>query len=228
MSADPPATISGVSGADVDQLKREAARAAAGLVEDGMRLGLGPGSTVHHLLPALAERRLTGLRCVATSPATMQQARALGLPVEPFETLDALDLAIDGADQVAPDGWLIKGGGGAHLREKVVAAAAKRFVVIVNELKLVDALRPPVPLELLRYGLEATLRRLEPVTLRDVPPSPDGGVIADHHAPLTDPAATAARLSAMPGVLEHGLFPPDLVSEIVVAGDDGVRWIPVR
>src|SRR4029453_7181996 len=96
-----------------------------------MGVGLGPGSTVRYLLPALAERSLT-LRCVATSPATERLAGELGLVVEPFETLDGLDISLDGADQVAPDGWAIKGGGGAHTREKVVAIAAARFVVIAS------------------------------------------------------------------------------------------------
>jgi len=217
-----------VTAADVDQLKREAAQAAASLVEDGMRVGLGTGSTVRHLLPALAGRRLRGLRCVATSDATAEQARALGIPVEPFGELDALDLAIDGADQVAPDGWLIKGGGGAHLREKIVAAAADRFVVIVDERKLVPALAPPVPLELVGFGLAATLGRVAPATLRpDTPPSPDGGVIADYHGALDDPGATAAWLSAAPGVADHGLFPPAMVSEVIVAAAGGVRRLPV-
>ena len=108
--------------ADAD--KRAAARYAARLAEPGMRVGLGTGTTVAHLLPALAERAID-LRCVATSPATERAARALGLHVEPFDALDELDLAIDGADQVAPDGWLTKGGGRAHVREKLVAASAR-------------------------------------------------------------------------------------------------------
>jgi ribose 5-phosphate isomerase A len=208
---------------DADQLKRVAAEAAAQQVQDGMRVGLGTGSTVAHLLRAIAERGLRDLRCVATSVATERQARELGLHVEPFDTLDRLDLAIDGADQVAPDGWVIKGGGGAHLREKVVAAAADRFVVIGDDSKLVDALRPPVPLELLAFGLPATLRAVAPVTVRDVPRSPDGGVIADFHGGIDDPAALAARLVAVPGVMEHGLFPPALVDEVLIATPEGVR-----
>jgi ribose 5-phosphate isomerase A len=217
-----------VDAAAVEELKREAARTAAELVEDGMRVGLGTGSTVRHLLPALAARGLRGLRCVATSEATEIQARELGLAVEPFAELDALDLAIDGADQVAPDGWLVKGGGGAHVREKIVAAAAARFVVIVDERKLVDAVAPPVPLELLRYGLAATLRALAPATVRDAPPSPDGNVIADFHGETGDPAALAARLSATPGVVGHGLFEPALVHEVIVAAPGGVRRVAVR
>ena len=115
-----------------DDEKRLAAEAAAELVESGMTVGLGTGSTVAHLLPALARRGLTDLRCVATSVATEEQARGLGIPVEDFDSLQRLDIAIDGTDEVTPDGWLIKGGGGAHLREKIVAAAADRFVVIAD------------------------------------------------------------------------------------------------
>jgi ribose 5-phosphate isomerase A len=205
--------------------KRLAAETAAALVEDGMAVGLGTGSTVGYLLPALAARGLA-LRGVATSPATEAAARALGLAVEPFSgrgALERLDLALDGADQVAPDGWLVKGGGGAHTREKAVAAAAERFVVVVSSDKLVDRLAPPVPLELLQFGLAATLGRLGTVALRDVPPSPDGGVIADFTGAFDDPRTLAQRLAAEAGVVDHGLFPPELVSEVVVATGDGVE-----
>ena len=135
----------------------------------------------------------------------------------PFEEFSRLDVAIDGADEITPEGWLIKGGGGAHTREKIVAAAAERFIVIASSDKLVDALRPPVPLELLEFGLAATLAALAPTALRDVPRSPDGGLIADYHGPIDDPAALAARLSATPGVIGHGLFAPRLTSEVIVA-----------
>ena len=210
---------------DVEGEKRLAAEAAVELVEDGMTVGLGTGSTVAYLLPALAARGLS-LRCVATSPTTEEAARALGLALEPFLEIDRFDIAIDGADQIAPNGWLVKGGGGAHTREKVVAAAADRFVVISSTDKLVEALGPPVPLELLEYGLAATLRSLQPVKLRDVPRSPDGGVIADYLGEVGEhPAALAARLSATPGVIQHGLFPPSMVAEILVGRDDGVQRI---
>jgi ribose 5-phosphate isomerase A len=198
--------------------KRIAAEAAALLVEDGMRVGLGTGSTVAFLLPALASRGLD-LRCVATSPATETAAGDLGLHVETFAGVDALaalDIAVDGADQVDPSGWLVKGGGAAHTREKAVAAAAERFVVIVSSDKLVNRLAPPVPLELLEFGLAATLERLGDVELRDVPASPDGGLIADYLGALDDPGELAARLSATVGVVEHGLFPPMLVSDVIV------------
>jgi ribose 5-phosphate isomerase A len=212
--------------ADLQREKQAAAEAAADLVQDGMLVGLGTGSTVAFLLEALATRRLD-LRCVATSLRTEEDARALGLSVEPFDALDRLDIAIDGADQIAPDGWLVKGGGAAHTREKIVAAAADRFVVIASSDKPVDRIEPPVPLELMAFGLEATLRRLGETTLRDVPRSPDGGVIADYHGSVDDPAALAARLAATPGVVEHGLFPPSLVHEILVAGGDRIqRLVP--
>ena len=202
-----------------DDEKRLAAEAAAELVESGMTVGLGTGSTVAHLLPAIARRGLTDVRCVATSVATEEQARELGIPVEEFDRLQRLDIAIDGTDEVTPDGWLIKGGGGAHLREKIVAAAAARFVVICDSSKPVDALRGPVPLELFGFGAASTLERLGgDVELRDAPPSPDGGLIADYRGPgLDDPEALAARLEADPGVAAHGLFPPDMVSEVFVA-----------
>jgi len=208
----------------VEDEKRAAAEQAAGLFEDGMTVGLGTGTTVAYLLPVLAARRLN-LRCVATSPRTEQAARELGFSLEPFDALDRLDLTIDGADQIDPAGWLVKGGGAAHTREKVVAAASDRFVVIGSSDKLVEAIAPPVPLELLSFGVRATLRALGPAELRDVPPSPDGGVIADYLGPVEDPADLADRLAAVPGVVEHGLFPPELVSEILVARDGQVDRI---
>jgi ribose 5-phosphate isomerase A len=204
--------------------KRAAAQAAALLVEEGMRVGLGTGSTVAHFLPALARREIDVL-CVATSPATEQSARALGLSVQPFDVIDRLDLAVDGADQVAPDLWLVKGGGGAHTREKVVASAADRFVVIVSSDKLVEALHPPIPLEVLRFGEAATLRRLSAygeVQRRDADPSPDGNGIVDYLGPVSDPASLSSGLDAVPGVVAHGLFAPDLVSEVLVGRADGV------
>jgi ribose 5-phosphate isomerase A len=211
-----------VSGADDE--KRLAAEAAAELVEDGMTVGLGTGSTVAHLLPALARRRLEGIRCVATSIATEEQARELGIPVEEFDSLRRLDIAIDGTDEVTPDGWLIKGGGGAHLREKIVAAAAARFVVIGDSSKPVEKLGGPVPLELFAFGAASTLERLgAEVELRDASPSPDGGQIADYRGPIGDPAELAARLEADPGVAAHGLFPPDMVSEVLVGAGSAVN-----
>lgn len=204
----------------IDDAKRAAAIEAAARCDDGMRVGLGTGSTVEHLLPALAGRHLR-LTCVATSLRTEEAARALGLEVVAFDRLDELDLAIDGADQVDAAGWLVKGGGGAHTREKIVAAAARQFVVIVSPDKVVEEIAPPVPLELHRFGLAATCRSLGDVRLRDCPPSPDGGVIADWYGPVDTPERAAARLDAEPGVVAHGLFPPALVSEVVVGHENG-------
>jgi ribose 5-phosphate isomerase A len=209
-------------GMGVEDEKRNAAEAAAQLVEDGMTVGLGTGSTVAYLLPALAARGLT-LRFVATSVGTEEQARSLGLPVEAFEGIARLDIAVDGADQIAPDGWIVKGGGAAHTREKVVATSSDRFVVIASSDKLVETIASPIPLELLPFGLDATLARLGEVELRDVPPSPDGGIIADYLGPVEDPAAVAAWLSATAGVVDHGLFPPELTSEVLVGRGDEVE-----
>lgn len=212
-------------GTDVEREKRLAAEAAAQLVEDGMALGLGTGSTASYFLDALAARRLD-LTCVATSPATEAKARELGLQVVELGEGSGpvrLDLAVDGADQVAADGWIVKGGGGAHTREKVVARAADRFVVIVSSDKLVERVTPPVPVELLPFGLGATLARLEHVRLRHAPPTPDGGVLGDWLGPVDGPGELAAFLAATPGVVEHGLFPPELVSEVLVGRADRVE-----
>ncbi len=212
---------------DTDVEKRVAAEAAAELVQDGMTVGLGTGSTVAFLLPALAARGL-GLRCVATSVETEQRAGELGLEVEAFDALVRLDIAIDGADQIAPERWLVKGGGGAHTREKIVAAAAERFVVIADSGKPTDAIEPPIPLELFDYGLSATLTRLAELgdlRRRDAPRSPDGGVIADYYGEVGDPAELAGRLSAEPGVIDHGLFPPAMVSEVLVGRGTEVERI---
>jgi ribose 5-phosphate isomerase A len=208
----------------IEQEKQLAAEAAAELVEGGMTVGLGTGSTVAFLLPALARRSLD-IVCAATSPRTEQAARQLGLQMEAVASIDRFDLTIDGADQIAPDGWLVKGGGGAHTREKIVAGAASRFIVIADSTKPVPVLHSPVPLELLSFGLHATIRRIGPVSLRDMPPSPDGGVIADYHGPTDDPAALAAWLSSMPGVVEHGLFPAKMVATVLVARGGSVDRI---
>ncbi|MBF8185219.1 ribose 5-phosphate isomerase A [Nonomuraea sp. K274] len=212
---------------NVEREKRLSAEAAAGLVEDGMIVGLGTGSTVGYLLPALARRRLS-ISCVATSPRTKRAALELGLDVRPFDIVDHLDMTIDGADQIAPDGWLVKGGGGAHTREKIVAAAASRFVVIGDSRKPVEVIRAPIPLELLEFGLSATLRRLGPALVREAPKSPDGGILADYHGDVGNPARLSERLSATPGVVGHGLFPPELVTEVLVGHGDSVERRTLR
>jgi ribose 5-phosphate isomerase A len=194
-----------------------------------MTVGLGTGSTAAYLLPPLAARKLS-IRCVATSPATAQAAQALGIDVVSFAGLEAparLDVTIDGADEVDPSGWLVKGGGGAHTREKAVAAASDRFIVIVSANKLVERLTPPIPLELAEFGLAATLARLGSVQLRDITHSPDGGVIADYTGGFDEPATLAAWLSEMPGVVEHGLFPPAMVADVLVGRGEDVERIAV-
>jgi ribose 5-phosphate isomerase A len=215
-----------VSSQSIEDEKRASAEAAAELVVDGSRVGLGTGSTVAYLLAALARRGLD-LTCVATSIATELAGRELGLNIVAFDQLDRLDIAIDGADQIDAAGWVVKGGGGAHTREKIVAAAADRFVVISSSDKVVEALTAPIPLELLSYGLAATLRALAPVEVRGIAPSPDNGVIADYLGSVEDPAGLAAWLAGTPGVVDHGLFAPSLISEVLVARGSDVERIVV-
>lgn len=202
----------------LDEQKKHAAARAADLVQRGMLVGLGTGSTVQFLLDELA-RGDRGARYVATSPHTEHEARRRGLDVTTFDGWSSLDLAIDGADQVAPDGWLVKGAGGALTREKIVASAATRFIVIVDESKLVDALHPPVPVELLEFGIEATLTHLAPLRVRDGARSPDGGVLGDYFGAIDSPVALAHWLAGHTGVVEHGLFAPALVDTILVGAN---------
>lgn len=207
--------------AAVEVDKQAAAEAAAAEVTDGMIVGLGTGTTAAYLLPALARRKLR-IRGVATSKTTEDNARALGIEIVPFEGIERLDIAIDGADQVSDSRWLIKGGGGAHTREKVVAAAAERFIVIVSVDKLVEQLTPPVPIELLEFGVDATLRligQIGPAARRGTLRSPDGGVIADYTGWVGDPASLSASLDQIAGVVAHGLFAPSLVSDVFVGRD---------
>ncbi len=192
--------------------RSQADRRAGGgsLVRDRMVVALGTGSTVAFLLPALAARGLD-LTCVATSPATAQAAREIGLRVVAVHRAGGAAAPgprdrrrrPGGARRVAG-----QGGGGAHTREKVVAVAADRFVVTVSADELVERLAPLVPLEVLEFGLAATVRRVDPVGLRGVPRSPDSGVIADYVGAFAEPAELAQRLSVAVGVVEHGLFRP--------------------
>jgi ribose 5-phosphate isomerase A len=207
---------------DENHEKHMAAEAAADLVTDGMVVGLGTGSTVAYLLAALS-RRNRAISCVATSAATEELAVGHGLRIRPFKEIEHLDLAVDGADQVDPRCWLIKGGGGAHTRERIVATAADRFVVIVSSNKLVVRLQTPVPLELLEFGLDATLAKLPGVSLRSAPHTPDGGVLADFHGDVGDPDRLSARLNATPGVVDHGLFAPAMVSMVLIGRGDEVE-----
>jgi len=216
-----------MSGA-IEQQKQVVGRRAADLVVDGMRVGLGTGSTVHWTIVALGERR-PDIVCTATSDRTHDLATSLGLEVVSPDEIGRLDIAVDGADEVDPACNLTKGGGGAHTREKVVAHLADRFVVVVDEHKLVPALGPfGTPVELLDFAPRTTIRWIEAlgagrVTVRDEP-SDNGNVLADaHFGSIDDPASLAARLAEVPGLVDHGLFPSTMVDHVLVAGADGVR-----
>ncbi|WP_282602927.1 ribose-5-phosphate isomerase RpiA [Paracoccus sp. PARArs4] len=209
-----------------DPAKLAAANASVRLVEDGMKLGLGTGSTAAVMVEMLARRveaEGLSLRCAATSKATAEQALSRGLKVESLDDIGWLDMTIDGADEVDPDLHLIKGGGAAHLREKIVAAASDRMVVIADPGKVVERLGAfPLPVEVLGFGFESSrtlIRRvLEDLELggRDVLTrmkgsdpliTDEGNLILDLHlGAIPDPAALARALSAIPGVVEHGLF----------------------
>lgn len=212
----------------IEEMKEAAGRHAAGYVEDGMRVGLGTGSTVHWTIVALGERT-PDITCAATSARTRELAESLGLTVVPPDEIGRLDLAIDGADEVDGDLNLTKGGGGALTREKIVARMADRFVVVVDEHKLVPHLGPfGTPVELLTFAPHVTLRWIEElgatrVSLRDTP-SDNGGVLADaHFGAIGSPTDLAAALDGIPGVIEHGLFPCSMVERVVVASSAGVR-----
>jgi ribose 5-phosphate isomerase A len=209
--------------ADRDQQKRAAARRVIELVEPGMRLGLGSGSTARHFVDLVGEKVAAGLdvRCVATSEATATQANALGIPLATLEDLPELDLTVDGADEVDHELRLIKGGGGALLREKIVAAASRQMAVIVDATKLVRRLGAfPLPIEVVPFGLAATRRHIEravselglagPIQLRGGgrPFVTDGGhyILDCSLGAIVDPERLADALCRIPGVVEHGLF----------------------
>jgi ribose 5-phosphate isomerase A len=210
--------------AQAEREKLAVAREGARLVEDGMRVGLGSGSTVALLVAAIGQRSPRAT-FVAASPATERAAGAAGLQLISFDKIGVLDLALDGADQVDDDGWLVKGGGAAHTREKLVAAVARRFVVLVSSDKLVARVHPPVPLELLASSAASTVARLGDARRRaETPPSPDGGVIADYFGSFGDARALARLLDATPGVVAHGLFAPETVGGVLVARGDVVSF----
>ncbi|WP_159728840.1 ribose-5-phosphate isomerase RpiA [Methylosinus sp. Ce-a6] len=226
-----------------DALKRQAAAVALEAVAPGMRLGLGTGSTAAHFVDLLGEKVKAGLDvlCVPTSERTRAQAQALGVPLATLEEAPELDLAVDGADEFDAQLRLIKGGGGALLREKIVAAAAKRFIVITDESKKVATLGAfPLPVEIDVFGAKATRLHVERAA-KDLGLSgtvaprlkPDGHVFVTDGGHLildcafgaiADPEALALRLSAIPGVFEHGLF-IGLTTAVVVAGRDGVETL---
>jgi len=208
--------------------KERAGRHAAGYARDGMRVGLGTGSTVHFTIVALGEAGLD-ITCAATSTSTDGLARSLGLTVVTPDEVGHLDIAIDGADEVDPALNLTKGGGGAHTREKVVAEMADRFIVVVDESKLVDHLGPfGTPIEVLPFAPGVVAARVRALGATDVvfrdQPSDNGNLLADaHFGPIVDPGGLATELAAIPGLVEHGLFAGTLVERVVVAGADAVR-----
>ncbi len=224
---------------DRDQRKREAAERALQLVKSGMKLGLGSGSTARQFVDLVGEKVKAGLdiRCVATSEATEAQAKALGIPLGTLDDIPELDLTVDGADEVDPKLNLIKGGGGALLREKIVASASKRMVVIADSTKLVPRLGAfPLPIEIVPFGLAATRRHIErafvrlglagPIRLRGEP-SPfvtDGGhyILDCSLGVIPEPERLSEILSPIPGVVEQGLF-IGLARAAIIAGGDGVE-----
>ncbi len=224
---------------DANAAKRAAAYAAADLVPNGTTIGFGTGSTFAFVLERLAQRMQTGLRVrgVATSRATTELAGKLGIPVLELDAVDRLDLAIDGADEVDPHKNLIKGGGGAHLRERLVAIAAKELIVIVDDKKLVPMLGKAflLPVEVVPFGWQHTARRVAAtgceVARRErngsTFVSDNGNFVLDCRYPgIADPAGLQRTLDAMPGVVDHGLF-VGLAGRVVVADAAGkVRILP--
>jgi ribose 5-phosphate isomerase A len=211
---------------NAEAAKEAAGRQAAGYVTDGMTVGLGTGSTVHFTIVALGERQ-PDIVCTSTSLRTQELAASLGLRLAEPDELRHLDIAIDGADEVDPDLNLTKGGGGAHTREKVVAAMADRFIVVADATKLVDRLGPfGTPLEVLDFAPAVVADAVRALGARDVTVrdgrSDNGNLLMDaHFGAIADPVALGARLAAVPGVVEHGIFPGPMVERVVIADHDG-------
>jgi ribose 5-phosphate isomerase A len=228
---------------DVEAQKRAAAARAIEFVRPGMRLGLGTGSTANHFVELLATRVRSGLDIVAvpTSEATRALAQRLGIALTTLDETPELDLTVDGADEIAPDLTLIKGGGGALLREKIVASASAAMIVIADQSKWVQNLgRFALPVEIAPFGATATRRAVEAAAAGAGCPGPapvrkakdghafvtDGGhwLLDAQLQRIADPQALAAGLAAVAGVMEHGLF-IGLARAAIVAGPDGVRLI---
>jgi ribose 5-phosphate isomerase A len=222
-----------------EQLKRDAAAEALKLVENGMRLGLGTGSTAKHFVDLLGERVRTGLKviCVPTSEVTSAQARSLSIPLTTLDETPELDLTVDGADELDSQLRLIKGGGAALLREKIVAAASRNMVVIADISKHVGVLGAfPLPIEVNPFGLRVTQRMVEQVcgsaavslrkTAQGTPLVTDGGhlILDAHLGRIEDPEALDTALHRIPGVVEHGLF-IGLCSRAFLASPNGVAVI---
>jgi len=225
----------------MDELKRQAAAQALEHVRDGMKLGLGTGSTAKHFVELLGERVAGGLKVVGvpTSEATRADAIRCGVPLTTLDEIDRLDLTVDGADEVDAALNLIKGGGGALLREKIVAAASDRMIVIADDTKWVPTLgRFPLPIEVIPFGLSATRRAIVQAFERcglagemKVRAGGDGHafvtdgghwIIDAHLGQITDAPRLAALLNPIPGVVEHGLF-IGLASTAMLAGSQGIR-----
>jgi len=223
-----------------EDLKRRAAAHALEYVKDGMKLGLGTGSTARHFVELLAAKVYAGLNVVGvpTSEQTLAQAVELGVPIATLDEAGELDLCVDGADEVGPGLALVKGGGGALLREKIVASAAKEMVVIADASKKVEVLgRFPLPIEVVDFGVASICRSLEEAirsagcagelrTRRDRDGhafvTDQGHVLLDAHlGRIPDPAALAQAISCVPGVVEHGLF-LGLAQRAVLAGPQGI------
>nr|WP_249127763.1 ribose-5-phosphate isomerase RpiA [Bradyrhizobium lablabi] len=230
----------------MDALKRQAAARALEHVRDGMKLGLGTGSTAKHFVDLLGEKVRAGMKVtgVPTSEATRAQAEQCGIPLTTLDEIDRLDLTVDGADEVDPALDLIKGGGGALLREKIVASASDRMIVIADESKWVDALgRFPLPVEVVPFGLGATRRAMEQAFAQasvsgqmEVRKGRDGHVFVTDGGhwivdvrlgQIADPPRLARLLNVIPGVVEHGLF-VGLASTVILAGAQGIRTIERR
>jgi len=218
-----------------DEAKALVAKRAVEFVEDGMRVGLGTGSTATMFIRALGEHvKQTGIkiRCVASSDASAKLGKELGLEVLTLAELPQLDLYIDGADEVDPQLNLIKGGGGAMLREKIVASSSRRFIVVVDHTKVVPVLgKFPLPLEVIKMALPLVLSGLHKLGLNPKQRKhPDGSdyltdennfVVDCHCAPITDPAKIASEVRNLVGIVEHGLF-LGMTNLVLVAGDNGV------
>jgi len=230
----------------MDELKRQAAARAVEQVQDGMKLGLGTGSTAKHFVELLGERVKAGLKVIGvpTSEATRADADRCGVPLTTLDQVDRLDITVDGADEIDPNLQLIKGGGGALLREKIVAAASDRMIVIADDSKWVETLgRFPLPIEVIPFGLGATRVAIEAAFAAngvsgqmDVRKGKDGHafvtdgghwIVDAHLSRIPDPPGLALSLNVIPGVVEHGLF-IGLARTAVLAGSQGIRVVERR
>lgn len=222
----------------IDEIKRAVARRAAGLVTDGMTLGIGTGSTAKHLLYALAERMKDGLRFIGvpTSVQTETLARELNIPVVTLDDADEIHLAIDGADEVSEHLDLIKGGGGAFLQEKMVAFAAKKFVVIADESKMVKTLgRFPLPVEVVPYSIERIRKHIALLGCKEIVlryrnsslyVTDHGHYVLDcHFGSILDPLTLNIKLKEIPGIVETGLFLKMADMAIIGYADGNIKSI---